>query len=521
MIERSRVPRSLFRGSWTRKTTFNAAYLVPIMVDEIYPGDHMKYSVSCYIRMSTPLFPIFDNQRVDTFFFYCPSRILWENWTKFMGEQRAAGDSINFTVPQVVSPVNGFAQNSIYDHFGLPCAGQTAVGSTISVNALPLRMYNLVFQEWFKDQDLQGNFFPLVNNGPDPSTNYALLRRGKSHDYFTTCRPWPQKFTAPTVALGGQAWVKGIGITDYAGANAPVIDGATYTEAGSAIPRAYAFSGAMAGFNVEANIAGGYPNVYADLSTATGVSINVLRQAFLVQQILERDARGGTRYKELIKAHFDVNVPDARLDRPEYIGGGSTPLVITPIAQTAPTAGVPLGALGAAGTAAGSHTASYAATEHGYVLGLINIRSELSYQQGIHKLWQRNTRFDFYFPDTAGLGEQAVFRRELFSTGQTATDDAVFGYQERWHELRTRVSEVTGKFRSTHTGTLDAWHLAERFMSAPVLGNTFIQDTPPMSRVLAAAGASADQEYLADIMFQREATRPLPMYGTPVTLGKF
>jgi len=253
------------------------------------------------------------------------------------------------------------------------------------------------------------------------------------------------------------------------------------------------------------------------------VQINTLRQAFLVQQLLERDARGGTRYTELVRSHFGVVSPDSRLQRPEYLGGGSTPVVLTPIAQTAPTAGVPLGALGAAATAMGNHRASYAATEHGYVLGLLSVKSELSYMQGVWKAWTRSTRYDFYWPALAGLGEQAISRGEVYWEGVPAVDTIVFGYQERWHEYRTRVSEVAGLFRSgvVSAGALDTWHLAQRFVAPPVLGSTFIQDTAPMSRVLAAGAATLNQQFLGDFLINREAVRPIPMFGTPVLLGRF
>ena len=261
--------------------------------------------------------------------------------------------------------------------------------------------------------------------------------------------------------------------------------------------------------------AAGYPQVYAE------ASVNSFRQAFLVQQLLERDARGGTRYTEIIRSHFGVVSPDARQQRPEYIGGGSSPLSVTPVAQTTGGVGT-VGVLGAAATSVGKHNASYASTEHGYIIGLISVRSELSYNQGIPRTFSRSTRYDFYWPSLAGLGEQAILAKELFVTG-TSSDDNVFGYQERWHEYRTRYSDVTGRFRTTVPSNLAAWHLAQNFPSAPVLGKTFIEDTPPMARVLAANTSAAElhMEYLADILIQREAVRPLPMFGTPVTLGRF
>lgn len=525
MIENASVPRSRFTGSWTRKTTFDAGFLVPFLVEEVLPGDHLSYNVTAYVRMATPLFPLFDNQRIDTFFFFIPNRLVWDNWTAFMGEQVNPGAPIDYTIPQVNSPAGGFAVNSIFDHFGIPTAGQIEASAVLSVNALPLRAYNLVFNQWFRDENLINSLPVQRGNGPDTvAGNYALQRRAKAHDYFTSALPWPQKQPAPLVPMGGLAPIIGLGAKTNANPNLP---GTTaYETGGPAMYPAYKLIGESFAADRQllvkwSGTGVGLPEVYADLSEATGVAINTFRQAFLVQSLLERDARGGTRYVEMIRAHFGVTNPDFRLQRPEYIGGGQSPLQITPVAQTAPTEGAPVGALGAAGTAVGSHRASYAATEHGYIIGLINVRTELSYQQGLHRMWSRSTRYDFYFPALAGLGEQAILRKEIYARGVQAEDDTVFGYQERWHEYRTRMSEVTGMMRSTASGTLDAWHLAQRFTTAPTLNQTFIEDTPPMSRVLAAAGLAANQQYLADILVQRNAVRPIPMYGTPVSLGRF
>lgn len=519
MIEKPSVPRSKFTGSWTRKMTFDAGYLVPFLVEEILPGDHMSYDVTAYLRMATPLFPIFDNQRIDTFFFFVPNRIVWSNWVKFMGEQNSPADSVAYTVPQMVSGPGGFAANTIFDYMGLPVAGQITAGQTISVNALPLRAYNSIYNQWFRDENLINGLTLTTTDGPDGNI-YFLQRRAKSHDYFTSALPWPQKFTAPTVPIGGSAYVRGIGFGAGLGgaAYAPVIDGTNYVEAGN-LAALHAF-GQVGPLTVEADIVNGWPNIRADLSTATGVSINVFRQAFLVQQMLERDARGGTRYTEIVRSHFGVTSPDMRLQRPEYIGGGSTPLVVTPIAQTA-TGGGGLGALGAAATATGGHRASYSATEHGHIIGLINVRSELSYSQGLRKMWTRSTRTDFYWPSLSQLGEQAILRQEIYCTGVDADDVTVFGYQERWHEYRQRVSEVAGLFRPTTAGNIDEWHLSQQFTAAPTLGQTFIEDTPPMTRVLAAGAAANNMQYLADILIRRDAVRPLPMYGTPALLGRF
>lgn len=525
-IQRARVPRSKFINRFSRLTTFDVGWLVPFIVDEILPGDHMRYKCSLSVRMATALFPLMSNQRIDTFWFFVPNRLVWDNWVKFMGEQDTPASSINFTVP-----IKGL--DSVYsvpgglpDHFGLPCTGQLTPGQTINANALPFRAYYQIWNQWFRDQNVQSKVNEPKGDGPD-AENYGLLRRNKSHDYFTTLLPWPQKFTPLQTLFTGTAPIVGIGIpSGQAPTTGPV---ANVIETGApgllSYPHTVQIGDAVTGQNKQAyirfnaNAASTPPEIYADLARATGVTINALRQAWLVQDLLERDARGGTRYVELIRSHFGVTNPDFRLQRPEYIGGGQTPINVTPIAQTTPTGGGGLGALAGAGTSFGQHTASYAATEHGYIIGMVNIRTELHYQQGIHKMWTRSVRQDFYFPSLAGLGEQAVLRQELYCNGVDAEDNFVLGYQERWQELRTRYSDVAGLFRSTSAGNIDEWHLAVQFATTPTLSPAFLEENPPMARVLAAA--STNMQYLADIVIERTAIRPVPTYGTPATLARF
>lgn len=512
MIARPDVPRSKFSGSFSVKTTFDAGLLIPFHVEEVYPGDHFRYSFVPFVRTATPLFPMMDSQRIDIHCFFVPNRIVWDNWVKLMGSQENPGDSIAFSVPQLTSTGNGFAVGSVGDHMGLPTIGQAA--AVLSVNSLPFRAYNLIYNQWYRDEN-------LINSAHFSRTDTAWVegqvpvrRRAKSHDYFTSCLPWPQKFVSPQILSP----VSGLGVTP---ADAPtglagnIKQTPTIPYPTGTLPVVDYFSSA-AGDDIRLDSTDGVlPAVYAQMD------INLFREAMQVQVFLERMARGGSRYTEITENIFGVRNPDARLQRAEYIGGGSTPLQFTPIAQTAPTAGVPLGALGAAGTAVGNNSATYAATEHGHIICLISVKSELSYSQGIHRMWDRRTLYDYYNPAFAGLGEQAVLRREIYATGVSANDDVVFGYQERWHELRTHVSGVRALFRPTAAGNIDEWHLSQQFSVAPTLGQTFIEDTPPMSRVLAAGALAAGQQYLADIHVRCEMVRPLPTFGTPVGLGRF
>ena len=454
---------------------------------------------------------------METFFFAVPYRLIWDNWQKFNGEQEAPGDSTDFTIPTVDAPPTvGWTVNDIGDHFGIP----TGVAD-LTTSSLPFRAYNLIFDQWFRDQNLVQPPVKNTDDGPDNHNNYFIQKRGKRHDYFTSSLPFPQKGDSITVPLGTQAPITGLGITNYAASNQDLAN--IHETDGSPGTTTYAWSKVFDGTeNQQMEITaatGAYPMIYADLTNATEVAINTLRQGFQIQKMLERDARGGSRYTEIIRSHFGVTSPDARLQRPEYLGGGSSPVIISPVAQTSETdLNSPQGNLAAFGTATlHSHGFTKSFTEHCIIIGIINVRADLTYQQGLNRQWSRQTRFDFYWPALSHIGEQTVLNKEIFADG-SAADELIFGYQERFAEYRYFPSQITGLFRSQAPTSLDSWHLSQDFATLPVLNDEFIEEEVPMDRVLAVP---SEPDFIFDSYFSMRCARPMPLYGVPGLIDHF
>ena len=524
------IPRSSFDLSHGLKTTFDAGYLVPILSLEVLPGDTINLRASLFGRLATPIKPILDNLYLETFFFFTPWRQVWPNFVKMMGEQDNPGDSIDFAVPTIA--YNGVIADGsdLADYMGIP---PTINPNDVPISALPFRIYNKVYNYWFRSENLIDSLVENTDDGPDSlldgqanPTIYALQRRHKRRDYLTAGLPFPQKGPEVLVPLGDEAPVYGIGVLE---ASVAASGGAgLYKETDGRLSPDWVanFNSNLVDIALEADASGasGNPRIYADLGAATGFSINDLRESFQIQRLLERDARGGTRYPEILMSHFRVNDPMLLVhQRPLYLGGGSSRINITPVQQNTPTNVVPdvtpQGNLAAYGTVSGAnHGFTQSFTEHGHILGLVNVRADLTYQQGIERYWDRRTRYDFYWPALSHLGEQAVKNREIYVSNDPAIDDATFSYMPRYDEYRYKPSQITGLFRSSASASLDVWHLAQDFASLPSLNKAFIEDNPPIDRVVAVP---SEPDMILDVYFKIKAARPLPLYGTPGLIDHF
>lgn len=525
-IPRTEINHSTFDRSHGLKTAFDSGYLVPIECQEVVPGDTVSMDAKFLARLAPLVTPIMDNVFLDTQWFFVPSRLLWTNFVKMMGERVNPADSIDYTVPQITAPTGGFPVGSLADYFGIP------VGvAGLSVNALPFRAYAKIWDDWYRDENLQNSIIQSSADLGDSAGTIAwntLLKRGKRHDYFTSCLPWPQKGDGVELPLSGNAPVRFGAASDYdslvlygshgdATGNQVGFTASQVSSGDKLVPAGLKDGGLWEAVNSrgKANL------LYADLSQASAATINSLRMAFQLQRLLEKDARGGTRFVEIIRNHFLTICPDARLQRAEYLGGSSQLINMLPIAQTSATgdSGTPQGNLTAQGKCFSGCSWTKSFTEHGYIIGLVNVRCDLNYQQGLNRMWSRLGRYDFFWPTLQNLGEQAVLNKEIFTQGDSVkdddgnvVDDKVFGYQERYAEYRYSPSIVTGKMRSTVLGSLDVWHLAQEFDSLPTLSAEFIQDNPPLKRAMAVQD---EPEIIFDAYLGQKWTRPMSTYSIP------
>ena len=513
-IPTANIQRSRFDRSHDYLTTFNAGYLIPFYCDEVLPGDTFSMKLQMLCRLTTPAVPFMSDLYLDTHFFYVPLRLIWDNFEKFMGAQENPGDSTDYLVPQI--EITNAQIGSIFDYMGMP----PLVQNKYMADSLWLRAYNLIWNEWFRDQNLQDSVEVPTGDGPDTMDQFTLLRRCKRHDYFTSALPWPQKGTAAQVSLSGYApvMIGNVGTT-HLDVNPDV------SELGDQFNPNNIFGLAKVSGNTNLtsdtqNISNhSYTSAFADLRDATQITINNLRQAFQVQKFLEKQARGGSRYIEVLANHFNVRSPDARLQRPEYLGGGSSRIHINAVPQTSSTdTNSPQGNLAAFGVVGDQyHGFTKSFVEHGVLIGLVSVRAPLAYQQGLNRMFMRRDIYDFYFPTFAHLGEQTITNGEIYMQGTDADND-VFGYQERYAEYRYKPDLVTGEMRSQAPQSLDVWHLAQDFEALPVLNDEFIQENPPVERVIAVQNRP---QFLFNSHAVLKCVRPMPVYSVPGLVDHF
>lgn len=561
------MKRTKFDRSHVYKTTFNSGKLIPVFIDEVLPGDTARMSVNYFARLATPIKPIMDNIYLDWFFFFVPNRLVWDHWQNFCFEQEDPDDSTDYVIPTVSA--TGNSENayigSLWDYFGLPV---NTSGNLSGISALPFRGVYLIWNEWFRDENLQksvkiqkGDTNEVLNSaratdqpswvfssGTSIVPGLACPPRGKRHDYFTSALPWTQKGPGVSIGLAGTASIvdptPDSGYLLHSNVNQLAVVSATRAEGKSGGYRVATGNGVVTfsryGSDSDSSSVGGFAgntsgavtvsaqvgsaylgnDSYVDLDTSSIFTINSLRTAFQMQKFYERLARGGSRYTEVLRSFFGVVSPDARLQRPEFLGSFTKMVNVNPIAQTSATDTIsPQGNLSAYGvTAAKFHGFSKSFVEHGYVFGFVCARADLTYQQGINKMWLRSTVYDFYWTTFAHLGEQAIELREIYAQG-SEDDTIVFGYQERYAEYRYKPSQITGKFRSSVVnGSLDMWHLSQFFKNAPTLNEEFIVENPPIKRIIAVP---SEPEFLLDIGFRYTTVRPMPMFGTPGLVDHF
>ena len=549
MLPKIDIKRSTFDRSTQHKTTFNAGKLIPIFVDEVLPGDTFSLSTSCVIRMTTPIYPVMDNCYLDLYYFFVPNRILWKHWNEFMGENKTTAweQETEYEIPQITAPTGGWSKGTIADYMGMP------IGiSNISVSHLPFRAYVDIWNEWFRDQNVQDPAYMTDEDATTTGTNGSTYQSdaqcggeplpvAKYHDYFTSALPEPQKGPAVEVSLTEDIDIigngKAIGLETksgimtnnvglYGGAEninntAHALFGASTTSYDKEVGTQTEWSSILGMSNPTPTTIGltqekGKSGMIAPLSQATAITINQLRQAFQIQKLFEKDARGGTRYTEIIKSHFGVTSPDGRQQRPEYLGGKRIPINIDQVLQTSATNETsPQGntaAYSLTGDNSDSFTKSF--TEHGLIIGLCCVRTEHTYQQGIEHMWSRKKRFDYYWPALANIGEQAILNKEIYAQGNDQDEEA-FGYQEPWAEYRYKPSRISGALRSTYGQPLDAWHYGDKYSSLPILSDAFIKETPVNIDRTLAVQSSVEDQFIADFFFTNICTRPMPIYSIP------